>query len=96
MGLSGNFTTASALNPTVCGSAITFLINRALSSCDQNRFSNDNAGQLVLMNLQSVARITKWCPVFLGNSSASLRMCRLKPEFFGILNELQTLSVLKS
>ena len=49
--------TASALKPTVCGSAITFLVNRAFSSCDQNRFAIDEAGQLVLMNLQSVARI---------------------------------------
>ena len=50
--------TASALKPTVCGSAITFLVNRAFRSCDQWG-----------------ARIT------LGNSSASLRMCRLKQEF---------------
>ena len=33
------------------------LVNRAFSSCDQNRFAIDEAGQLVLMNLQSVARI---------------------------------------
>ena len=49
--------TASAMKPTVCGSAITFLFNCAFSSCDQNRFAIDKAGQLVLMNLQSVARI---------------------------------------
>ena len=48
--------TASALKPTVCGSAITFLVNRAFSSCDQNRFAIDKAGELILMNLQSVAR----------------------------------------
>ena len=49
--------TASALKPTVCGSAITFLVNHAFSSCNQNRFAIDKAGQLVLINLQSVARI---------------------------------------
>ena len=49
--------TASALKPTVCGSAITFLVNHTFSSCNQNRFAIDKAGQLVLINLQSVARI---------------------------------------
>ena len=39
--------TASALKPTVCESDITFLFNRAFSSCDQNRFAIDKAGQLV-------------------------------------------------
>ena len=34
-----------------------FLFNRAFSSCDQDRCAIDKAGQLVLMNLQSVARI---------------------------------------
>ena len=48
---------ALALKPTIWGIAITFLVNRAFSSCDQNRFAIDKAGQLVLMNLQSVARI---------------------------------------
>ena len=33
-----------------------------------------------LVTLHSVARI-QWCPVSFGNSSASLRMCRIKLEF---------------
>ena len=56
--------TASALKPKVCGSAITFLFNRAFSSRGQDRFAIDKAGQLVLMNLQSIARILRGvrCP----------------------------------
>ena len=34
--------------------ALESLFNRAFSSCDQNRFAIDKAGQRVLMNLQSV------------------------------------------
>ena len=36
---------------------MSFLVNRAFNLCDQNRFAIDKAGQLVLMTLQSVARI---------------------------------------
>ena len=39
--------TASALKPAVCGSAIAFLVNCAFSSYDQNRFAIKKAGQLV-------------------------------------------------
>ena len=41
-----------------------FLINRAFSSYNQNRFAIDKAGQLVLMNLQLVAGILRGvqCP----------------------------------
>ena len=49
--------TASALKPTVCGSAVMFLVNCAFNSCDQNRFAINKAGQFGLMNLQAVARI---------------------------------------
>ena len=42
-----------------------FLVHRAFSSCDQNKFAIAKAGQLVLMNLQSVARILSGvqCPL---------------------------------
>ena len=34
-----SLSTASALKPTVCGSAIAFSVNHAFSSCDRNRFA---------------------------------------------------------
>ena len=39
--------TASALKPAVCESSIVFSVNHAFSSCNQNRFAINKAGQLV-------------------------------------------------
>ena len=67
-----------------------FLINRAFSSYNQNRFAIDKAGQLVLMNLQLVAGILRgvqcpWVKCLIAHVSIKTR----------ILNELYTLTVLK-
>ena len=72
--------TASALKPTVCGSAIAFSVNPVFSSSDRNRFAIKKGGQLVC-DFAFRRYDTKWCPVSFGNSSASLRMCRLELEF---------------
>ena len=68
---------------------IMVLVNRAFSSCDQNRFAIDEAGQLVLMNLQSVARISGvQCPWVI--KAPHYYHVSIKTE---ILNDLHTVHV---
>ena len=67
-----SLSTASALKPTVSGSAIVFLVKRAFSSCDRNRFVDQQCWTTCLMTLQVIQSGVQCPSVILG---ASLCMC---------------------